>query len=112
MGGNDQDIAGRAIVVHDSTGARVGCALLPVKLEVRDTCDTGCRDVCNQPFTAGGPDCCAACGCDRADCPMPVELESSCDTGCRDVCNQPFTAGGPDCCAACGCDRADCPMPA
>lgn len=27
--GQGQDIAGRAIVVHDSTGARVGCAVLP-----------------------------------------------------------------------------------
>jgi hypothetical protein len=35
--GQGQDIAGRAIVVHDSTGARVGCALLPSKLAVRDT---------------------------------------------------------------------------
>merc|ERR1712199_19403 len=57
--GQGQDIAGRAIVVHDSTGARVACALLPSKLTVQQ-CDTGCRDVCNQPFTAGGPDCCAA----------------------------------------------------
>merc|ERR1712139_499833 len=28
--GEGQDIAGRALVVHDSTGARVACALLPV----------------------------------------------------------------------------------
>jgi len=35
--GQGQDIAGRAIVVHDSTGARVGCATLPSKLSVRDT---------------------------------------------------------------------------
>merc|ERR1711990_787790 len=34
--GQGQDIAGRAIVVHDSTGGRVGCALLPAKLAVRD----------------------------------------------------------------------------
>jgi len=30
------DIAGRAVVVHDSTGGRVACALLPSKLEVVD----------------------------------------------------------------------------
>merc|ERR1712078_924141 len=30
--GHGQDIAGRAIVVHDSTGARVGCSLLPSML--------------------------------------------------------------------------------
>merc|ERR1711998_669464 len=33
--GQGQDIAGRAIVVHDSTGGRVGCSLLPSKLEFR-----------------------------------------------------------------------------
>merc|ERR1719263_1331264 len=87
--GAGQNINGRAIVVHDKTGARVACALIEGKLEVESSCDTGCRDVCNQPFTAGGPDCCAACGCPRGDCPMPaLEVESSCDTGCRDVCNQ------------------------
>merc|ERR1712232_988516 len=114
--GDGQDISGRAIVVHDSTGGRVACATLPAKLEVRSEsaqCDTGCRDVCKQPFTAGGPDCCAACGCPREDCSIEGILESSaCDEGCKDVCNQPFTAGGPDCCAACGCPRGDCSVPA
>merc|ERR1711881_738872 len=33
--GQGQDIAGRAIVVHDSTGGRVACALAPAKLEVK-----------------------------------------------------------------------------
>jgi len=71
--GSGQDINGRAIVVHDKTGARVACALIEGKLEESvSQCDTGCRDVCNQPFTAGGPDCCAACGCARGDCPMPA----------------------------------------
>jgi len=32
--GQGEDIAGRAVVVHDSTGGRVACALLPTKLEV------------------------------------------------------------------------------
>merc|ERR1711998_366125 len=32
--GQGEDIAGRAIVVHDSTGGRVVCALIPSKLEV------------------------------------------------------------------------------
>merc|ERR1712086_478419 len=31
-----EDIAGRALVVHDSTGGRVACALVPSKLEVVD----------------------------------------------------------------------------
>merc|ERR1711981_884509 len=35
--GQGQNIAGRAIVVHDSTGGRVACGLLPSKLAVRDT---------------------------------------------------------------------------
>merc|ERR1719263_1402070 len=35
--GAGQDINGRAIVVHDKTGARVACALIEGKLEVRDT---------------------------------------------------------------------------
>jgi hypothetical protein len=80
----------------------------PMPLEVTQ-CDTVCRDVCNQPFTAGGPDCCAACGCPGEDCSesMPLKV-TQCDTVCRDVCNQPFTAGGPDCCAACGCPGEDC----
>jgi hypothetical protein len=34
--GKGEDIAGRAMVVHDSTGARVACALLPSKLAVKD----------------------------------------------------------------------------
>merc|ERR1711907_281032 len=34
--GQGQDIAGRAIVVHDSTGARVGCSLLPATLKFRE----------------------------------------------------------------------------
>jgi Cu/Zn superoxide dismutase len=33
--GQGQDIAGRAIVVHDSTGGRVACALLPSMLAVQ-----------------------------------------------------------------------------
>merc|ERR1712048_730100 len=33
--GQGEDIAGRAIVVHDSTGGRVACALAPAKLEVK-----------------------------------------------------------------------------
>jgi len=37
--GQGQDISGRAIVVHDSTGGRVACALLPSKLEVATTSD-------------------------------------------------------------------------
>merc|ERR1712224_578225 len=90
--GAGQDINGRAIVVHDKTGARVACALIEGKLEVAQ-CDTGCRDVCNQPFTAGGPDCCAACGCPRGDCPASglemLNAADKCDTDCRDVCNQP-----------------------
>jgi hypothetical protein len=35
--GKGEDIAGRAIVVHDSTGGRVACALAPSKLEVQRT---------------------------------------------------------------------------
>merc|ERR1712032_709528 len=35
--GQGEDIAGRAIVVHDSTGGRVACALIPSKLEVAST---------------------------------------------------------------------------
>merc|ERR1712078_365023 len=73
--GSGQDINGRAIVVHDKTGARVACALIEGKLEESAQCDTGCRDVCNQPFTAGGPDCCGACGCPREDCPLPSKAE-------------------------------------
>jgi hypothetical protein len=34
--GKGEDIAGRAMVVHDSTGGRVACALLPSKLAVVD----------------------------------------------------------------------------
>jgi len=34
--GSGNDIAGRAIVVHDSTGGRVACALIPSKLEASD----------------------------------------------------------------------------
>merc|ERR1712048_793249 len=34
--GDGEDISGRAIVVHDSTGGRVACALVPKHLEVRD----------------------------------------------------------------------------
>merc|ERR1719394_1295540 len=34
--GTGEDISGRAIVVHDSTGGRVACAQLPSKLETRD----------------------------------------------------------------------------
>jgi hypothetical protein len=34
--GNGQNIAGRAIVVHDSTGARVGCSLLPSTLTLQE----------------------------------------------------------------------------
>merc|ERR1712226_522575 len=49
--GQGEDIAGRAIVVHDSTGGRVACALVPARLEVMaSVCDTNCRDLCNQPY--------------------------------------------------------------
>jgi uncharacterized surface protein with fasciclin (FAS1) repeats len=34
--GDGEDISGRAIVVHDSTGGRVACALLPSKFAVQD----------------------------------------------------------------------------
>merc|ERR1712070_341478 len=34
--GQGEDISGRAVVVHDSTGGRVACALLPSKLAVQD----------------------------------------------------------------------------
>jgi len=34
--GQGQDISGRAVVVHDSTGGRVACATLPTKIEVRE----------------------------------------------------------------------------
>merc|ERR1719476_1176108 len=44
--GQGQDIAGRAIVVHDSTGGRVGCALLPSKLEYKDEVEVGLPSYC------------------------------------------------------------------
>merc|ERR1711874_679508 len=34
--GQGEDIAGRAIVVHDSTGGRVACALIPSKLQFQE----------------------------------------------------------------------------
>jgi uncharacterized surface protein with fasciclin (FAS1) repeats len=34
--GQGQDISGRAVVVHDSSGGRVACATLPSKIEVRE----------------------------------------------------------------------------
>merc|ERR1712048_736861 len=34
--GEGEDISGRAIVVHDSTGGRVACALLPSKIEQQE----------------------------------------------------------------------------
>merc|ERR1712048_259894 len=54
--GAGQDITGRAIVVHDKTGARVACALIEGKLE--SSCDAHCKEQCTQDFWHGGGDCC------------------------------------------------------
>jgi len=44
--GQGEDIAGRAIVVHDSTGGRVACALLPSKLELQEEVEASLPSYC------------------------------------------------------------------